>query len=380
MVRRSTSASASVDSWRGNEGIEAFSPRAPRSDELGARSARRHGRQGRGHRMRCVAFQMRAALRALLRATAGVVARRLEHPMRLAWRCPHHGRRHRTGSPMMLTFWLDRPIWLIFGSLALLVSAWCLILMVLSNTKRTRPVVVGVLSVLLSLLMGFVVNDAWERQRQAFRVVQTESAQARAVFNLSRSVSKDPPDIRMMLAEYIESSVVEEWPAMANGEKVSSKTDLAFGRLLQAVVAPNVDIVVGRANHSALLAATLALQTARSERLALSEVEGDDSKWAPLLALMPLTSRVIAAIHTERPASQAVTLAVFGLAMVITLGVVTMHERPSTDRWRSVRLCWNRSARSSTRATENLAPRDECGPTAGSGTRRHEGRVPHRDR
>lgn len=284
-----------------------------------------------------------------------------------------------------------RRVWLIFGSLALLVSAWCLILMVLTNTKRTRPVVmavatgtapafVGVLSVLLSLLMGFVVNDAWERQRQAFRVVQTESAQAPAVFNLSGSVSKDLPDIRMMLADYIESIVVEEWPAMADGGKVSSKTDLAFGRLLQAVVAPNVDIVVGRANHSALLAATLALQTARSERLALSEVEGDDSKWAPLLALMALTSRVIAAIHTERPSSQAVTLAVFGLAMVITLGVVTMHERPSTDRWRSVRLCWNRSERSSTRAAENLAPRDERGPIAGSGTRRHEGSVPHRDR
>jgi hypothetical protein len=83
---------------------------------------------------------------------------------------------------MMLTFWLDQPIWLIFGTLALLVSAWCLILMLLTNTKRTRPVVVavatgiapafvGVLSVLLSLLMGFVANDAWERQRQASRVV-----------------------------------------------------------------------------------------------------------------------------------------------------------------------------------------------------------------
>ncbi|GJD38721.1 MULTISPECIES: DUF4239 domain-containing protein [Methylobacterium] len=240
---------------------------------------------------------------------------------------------------MMLTFWLDQPIWLIFGTLALLVSAWCLILMLLTNTKRTRPVVVavatgiarafvGVLSVLLSLLMGFVANDAWERQRQASRVVQTESAQTRAVFNLSRSVSKDLPDIRMMLAEYIEAIVVEEWPAMANGGKASSKADQAFGRLLQAVVAPNFDIVVGRANHSALLAATLALQTARSERLALSEVEGDDSKWATLLALLALTLLVIAAIHTERPASQAMTLTVFGLAMVITLGVVAMHERP----------------------------------------------------
>ncbi|WP_019905860.1 DUF4239 domain-containing protein [Methylobacterium sp. 77] len=239
----------------------------------------------------------------------------------------------------MLTFWLDQPVWLIFGFLALFISAWCFVLVALTNAKRTRPFIlfvgtgiapafVGVVSVLLSLLIGFVANDAWERQRQASRIVQTESGHARAVFNLSRSVSKDLPDIRIMLAEYIEAIVVEEWPAMANGGNASPKADLAFGRLLQAVVAPNFDIVVGRANHSALLGAVLSLQTARSERLALSEVEGDDSKWATLLALSALTLLIIASIHTERPLSQAITLAMFGMAMVITLGVVAMHERP----------------------------------------------------
>ena len=121
--------------------------------------------------------------------------------------CFIEGRANRPGPMPMLTFWLDQPIWLIFGSLACLVLAWCLMLITLTNTKRTRPFIVGVstgiapafvgvVSVLLSLLIGFVANDAWERQRQASRVVQTESAQARAVYNLSRSVSKDLPDFR----------------------------------------------------------------------------------------------------------------------------------------------------------------------------------------
>ncbi|MHC2088236.1 bestrophin-like domain [Methylobacterium sp. CM6244] len=239
----------------------------------------------------------------------------------------------------MLTFWLDQPIWLIFGSLACLVLAWCLMLITLTNTKRTRPFIVGVstgiapafvgvVSVLLSLLIGFVANDAWERQRQASRVVQTESAQARAVYNLSRSVSKDLPDFRILLADYIESIVDEEWPAMAKGGKASSRADHAFGKLLQAVVAPNFDVVVGKANHSALLAAVLNLQTARSERLALSEMEGDDSKWVTLFALSALALLVIAAIHLERPSSQAASLSIFGSALVITLGVIAMHERP----------------------------------------------------
>lgn len=249
------------------------------------------------------------------------------------------GRANRPGPAPMLTFWLDQPIWLIFASLACLVLTWCLLLIVLTNAKRTRPFIirvstgiapafVGVVSVLLSLLIGFVANDAWERQRQASRVVQTESAQARAVFNLSRSVSKDVPDFRILLADYIGAVVNEEWPSMAKGGIASSRADYAFGKLLEAVVAPNFDVVVGKANHSAVLAGVLNMQTARSERLALSEMEGDDSKWATLFALSALALLVIAAIHVERPPSQVASLAIFGLALVITLGVIAMHERP----------------------------------------------------
>ena len=53
--------------------------------------------------------------------------------------CFIEGRANRPGPMPMLTFWLDQPIWLIFGSLACLVLAWCLMLITLTNTKRTRP-------------------------------------------------------------------------------------------------------------------------------------------------------------------------------------------------------------------------------------------------
>ena len=206
--------------------------------------------------------------------------------------CFIEGRANRPGPMPMLTFWLDQPIWLIFGSLACLVLAWCLMLITLTNTKRTRPFIVGVstgiapafvgvVSVLLSLLIGFVANDAWERQRQASRVVQTESAQARAVYNLSRSVSKDLPEFRNLLADYIKSIVDEEWPAMAKGGKASSRADHAFGKLLQAAVAPNFDVVVGKAT---IRPCSRRCSTCRP-RAAKARPErdgGDDSKWVTL--------------------------------------------------------------------------------------------------
>lgn len=240
---------------------------------------------------------------------------------------------------MFLTFWLDQPTWLNFGLLALLFLSWCIGIVAISRAKRCRPVILsvgmgitpaflGVIAVLLSLLVGFVANDAWERQRQAARVVQSECGHAIAVYNLSRTLDREVPDTRALLSDYIEALVVEEWPAMERSGFGSPKAGSALGRLLEAVASPQFDTVVGRATHSALLSAVLSLQASRSERLALSDFEGDDSKWATLLVLALLTLLTIGLIHSERPWSQVVTLAIFGTAMTVTFGVIATHERP----------------------------------------------------
>ncbi len=41
----------------------------------------------------------------------------------------------------------------------------------------------------------------------------------------------------------------------------------------------------------------------------------------------------IGLVHWERPIAQAVTLLLFAAAMVTTLGVIALHERPFDDRW-----------------------------------------------
>jgi len=70
------------------------------------------------------------------------------------------------------------------------------------------------------------------------------------------------------------------------------------------------------------------LRSARSERLALSAARSDESKWLTLLVLAVLTLTAIALVHAERPFAQATTLFLFSAAMVTTLGVVALHERP----------------------------------------------------
>lgn len=240
---------------------------------------------------------------------------------------------------MILGFWLEQPVWLMFALLTAGFLGICLVLSLLANLPGTRtvgrvlatgivPPYIGVVAVLLALLTGFVANDAWERQRQAGRVVQSERAHALAVYDLSIASTPDMSALRGLLAAYLDAVVREEWPSMAKTGASSSVAGRALGQLLQAAADPRIAVEAGQATHAALLEAVMQLRSARSERLALSASHSDESKWLTLMALAVLTLISIALVHWERPPAQAATLVLFSTAMIVTFGVIGLHERP----------------------------------------------------
>jgi hypothetical protein len=240
---------------------------------------------------------------------------------------------------MILGLWLDQPVWLMFTLLAGVFLTVCLVLSLLTNLPWTRggmrllatgivPPYIGVVAVLLALLTGFVANDAWERQRQASRVLQAERSHALAVYDLSIASAPDMSGLRTSLFAYLDAVVKEEWPSMAATGASAPAAGQALGRLLQSAADPRTAAEAGEATHAALLEAVMQLRSARSERLALSAARSDESKWLTLLVLAVLTLTAIALVHAERPFAQATTLFLFSAAMVTTLGVVALHERP----------------------------------------------------
>ena len=239
---------------------------------------------------------------------------------------------------MILGLWLDQPIWAMFAWLAAPFAALSLALCLVSGLRFTRPGVLwasrgivapyfSAISVLLALLTGFVANDAWERQRAAARVVQAERADARAVHDLSLASVSDMRNIRSALQAYLDAVVQEEWPRMGEGS-YSPEASRRLGLLLEAVAAPVIATEAGPATHSALLSAAMALRAARGERLALSDASSDETKWLVLLILAGLTLTALSLVHAERLPAQATSLILFSVAMVATLGLVALHERP----------------------------------------------------
>ena len=72
---------------------------------------------------------------------------------------------------MILLYWLDQPVWLMFGMLVALVLGASPVLWLLANWRAPRPALLrhgigilapyfGSVSVLLALLAGFVAGDA----------------------------------------------------------------------------------------------------------------------------------------------------------------------------------------------------------------------------
>ena len=240
---------------------------------------------------------------------------------------------------MLLGLWLDQPIWLMIVILASLFATVSIVLIVLTNVPYTRThllnnvggIVASFFSsigILLALLTGFVANDAWERQGKASRIVQTERANLIAAYDLSEATVSDMSDIQKALLAYADAVIADEFPKMGTKTPYSSEAGAALSRLMKMVADPIQTSASGIVAHTALMTTVMNLREARGERLALSASESDDSKWMTLLFLCTLTLISIGIVHVDKPRAQVITLVIFSTAMVGTLSVIALHERP----------------------------------------------------
>ncbi|MCB5174292.1 bestrophin-like domain [Microvirga lenta] len=238
---------------------------------------------------------------------------------------------------MIFDTWLDMPVWGIFGALALLFAASAFLVHWLSFGQLTRPrastfggVVApffGSVAVLFALLTGFLANDVWDRNRQASRAILAERDGLLALHAISIATVSDMNDIRAAAQLYADALVNDEWPRMASQES-SSKAGAALLDLLTRVSNPQVGAEAGQAAQTALLDTVLKLRSTRYDRLALSGDRTDRTKWAAVILLALVTQVAIGIVHLEKPRAQAAALSIFSVAVVISLGLIGIRERP----------------------------------------------------
>ncbi len=237
----------------------------------------------------------------------------------------------------MFNLWLDLPTWLLVLVLAVGLATTAMLVHWLSYyapSRRLAASLVGIqgafftaISVLFALFAGFLGNDVWERQKQAYRSVQVESDSLLAMAMLSVATASDMEPIRAALRAYVQAVAGDEWARMANGEQSALATQV-LDEMLHQVARPGITAEAGAAAHSALLDLALRVRTARNERLTISGADYDAEKWATVLALAVLTQLGIGLVHLDRSRPQLTALCTFTTAAVVTLGLLAARERP----------------------------------------------------
>lgn len=238
---------------------------------------------------------------------------------------------------MLIEWWLDRPVPLIYGLLAALLVTTAAALLLLTSAPRSRGwagrfggVVApffGAVSVLFGLLTGFLANDAWERNRQAGRAILAERDAAVALYDLSLATVSDMSGLRTALRGYLDAVVGDEWERQRDGFS-SPKAKTALTALTREVADPRLAAQSGLVSHAALLDLVGRIRTARGDRLALAEQYSDQAKWWTVILLALLTQVGLALVHLDKPRAQGAALAVFSAAAVAAIGLVAIKERP----------------------------------------------------
>ncbi len=233
------------------------------------------------------------------------------------------------------TAWLAWPVIAIFASLLAFYLGVAALIVWLSFRSRLSGYIMsfkGVVApffvstaVVFGLLIAFLSNDIWERNKQAERIVFTESDTLIGVYSLSAASGSDNQSLRSAIRGYVSAVVEDEWPRLAMQQR-SAKTDAALNALLREVAQPAnaKDASVQRT----MLDMVLRVRAAHEDRIALSNDRTVVTKWAAVLLLALITQIAIAVVHLEKPRPQMAALGIFTVAAVLLLGLLAIHEAP----------------------------------------------------
>lgn len=233
------------------------------------------------------------------------------------------------------TAWLALPVLAVFATLfafymgAAALMVWLTFRSPLGTRIRSFNGVVppffSATAVIFGLLIAFLSNDIWDRNKQAERIIFIESDTLVALYSLSAASGADNTSLRTAIRSYVTAVVEDEWPRLATNQR-SGKTDAALNTLLREVALPAnaKDASVQRT----MLDMVLRIRAAHEDRIALTSDRTVTSKWAAVLLLALITQLSIAVVHLEKPRPQIASLAIFTVAAVLLLGLLAIHEEP----------------------------------------------------
>lgn len=237
----------------------------------------------------------------------------------------------------LIDHWLALPLPALWLCLAGFYSASALLLIYLSFGRLTgrwvqslRGIVAPYFSgivVIFGILVGFLANDVWDRNRRAAAAVRSEAANLISLHDLLfiSGLPSQPTD--RAIHTYASTVVETEWPAMVQGE-AAPQAEQAQDQLLETVANLEAEPNSSPAITRVMLDAALKIRDARYERLLLSADYSEGFKWLSVLAIALMGQISCGVVHLERARPQIAAIVIFTAGVIIVLGLIASHEYP----------------------------------------------------
>ncbi len=188
------------------------------------------------------------------------------------------------------------------------------------------PVVVVPITVMFSLLAGFLAAEIGQRDATAKRCVADEGRALMTIEALTQTSMSRFTDVRAAARRYAVIAADEEFARFGErGESpgaTAALADLERMAASHAFDAGNAGVVADR-----MMQAVLLLQQSRAERVLVRQ-GNSGFQWVTVLSLSLLCIVSIALSHADKPQAAVAAWWLFIPAMFVVLGVLALRENP----------------------------------------------------
>ena len=215
------------------------------------------------------------------------------------------------------------------------------IVMALARGERGRsftavsPGMLPPMGLVFGLVVGFLAAQVWSDADRANQAVNREASSLRSVVLLSGEFPGER-EVRMrrLVRRHIEQAVTREWPEMAEGDVSLSVISGSLAEILDMALHLRPDTAGQEVAQREIVTSVENALDARRQRIIVSQSSVNWAKWGAVFTLAILTLIAIAFVHSGNRLAAALSMALFGSAVAVSVLMIATHDRPFAGPFR----------------------------------------------
>jgi Protein of unknown function (DUF4239) len=192
----------------------------------------------------------------------------------------------------------------------------------------------GILSpigVVFGLLVVFTAAQVWGDLERASNAVTSEASALREFVLLGDGLpQEEAAKLRALVVRHIETAVMEEWGAMADGRATLAMQPVALSEALRETLSFASSNETQRMTQREMVEALEKALEARRQRIVISQSTINWVKWCGLVLTGLCVLIGIALVHADSKRNCAIATALFATGMAVSLLLIASHSHPFT--------------------------------------------------